>query len=637
MATKPRTVTFANGKKVTVQAPEGATKEEAANYARENVASFEATTAAKKAESEPMPWADVAGGVKKNFAKSGIQLGKDVAQMVVHPIDTATSLLGLAKGAIELMVPGEQGNEEKARSVGRHFKKRYGTFEAGKRTLAADPVGFAADLSAFISGGGTLAAKTGIIAGKTAKLAKKLGVDRIPQMAKNARGPGASYNTTGAIEKAGSMGRELAKPGAVPTAAAGPNWLQTAGEATARFGNKIDPLTIAGKGVGKVAVAGGNLIGDLQGVATGRGGMATKEAFQAGMKGEKNKLMGGDAGFEAGMKHLDDADVVVAEAEGLLMDLAESRKAEYTDKLAKLVQGNKAGKYSMNVQPVHKKLLELGDSLRDLVTGEHSIITNAGERANIAQIVKETAKILDDPRMHNALGMDHLKKVLDNIDIPKGATSNHRQANRIRATMSSMVKKEIKKVVPDYEAMLLPYEQGLRLERELKHAFSLGSDAHVDTIIKKLQSSLAEGVHSGLGTKRKTLGKLDPSGKLARKLAGHALSTPMPTGMMRAGMGIGAGAGGGAGFLAGGPVGAAVGMGLTVGAQSPKLTGKLNYAAGRAASPVYKAGKALGEEGMRNVGRGLVAAGRAKQIEEADAKMTLTKSPPKKKKKKGYN
>ena len=623
MIMEDKVVTLSDGSEVDIQVQPGTTDAQITSYLGENLGAFKQQQAEKQAAEEPMSLGDVATGVRKNFARSGIDMVKDLSQAVLHPVDTATSLLQLAKGAVQLAIPGEQGSEEQARQVGRFFKKRYGTFEKAKRTLAADPVGFMGDFSMFLTGGGTAIAKVGGLSGKMATLGKTLG--DAYRLGSNKAG------VAGAIEKAVPIGKELARP-TVAGATAGPNMLQGAGEAIARFGNQIDPLTMAAKGVkvpfvGKIpgvanVVAGaGGVAADLQGVMTGRGGMVTREAFKAGMKGKKNRIFGGDKDFESGVQHLDDADALVADAENMLTELSEQRKADYSAKFEKMVQGNKGGKYDIDVQPIYNKMVALSKSLMDNVTGKYSVITDAGEQANILKIGEEAIKIFNDPAMHNALGMDHLKKMLDNINIPHGATSSHKQASRIRATMASMIKNEIKKKVPGYEAMLRPYEQGLKLERDLQRSFALGGDGHVDTIIKKLQQSLTQGVHSGLGSKRSTLDKLDPSGQLVRRLSGHQLSSTMPSGMIRAGMGVGAGVGGGAGgFMLGGPGGAALGAGATIAAQSPRLTGKLNYGMGRLAAPVYKASQALGEGGMRNVGRGLVAEGRRERAKEKEKK-----------------
>ena len=105
------------GKIHKVDAPEGATHEQAIRFVQSQ------QTAPTPEEAE-LSMGDVAKGVYKNFYKSGKNLAGDIAQAVMHPVETATSMYGLAKGVIQLAVPGEQGNEEQARAVGKFFSNR---------------------------------------------------------------------------------------------------------------------------------------------------------------------------------------------------------------------------------------------------------------------------------------------------------------------------------------------------------------------------------------------------------------------------------------------------------------------------------------------------------------------------------
>ena len=217
MIMEDKVVTLSDGSEVDIQVQPGTTDAQITSYLGENLGAFKQQQAEQQAAEEPMSLGDVATGVRKNFARSGIDMVKDLSQAVLHPVDTATSLLQLAKGAVQLAIPGEQGSEEQARQVGRFFKKRYGTF-----------------------GGGTAIAKVGGLSGKMATLGKTLG--DAYRLGSNKAG------VAGAIEKAVPISKELARP-TVAGATAGPNMLQGAGEAIARFGNQIDPLTMAAKGV----------------------------------------------------------------------------------------------------------------------------------------------------------------------------------------------------------------------------------------------------------------------------------------------------------------------------------------------------------------------------------------------------
>src|SRR5436190_4642689 len=59
----------------------------------------------------------------------------------------SSRFLKVAAGGVEKLIPGEQEHEPYANAVGQFFADRYGSMEAFKKTLAEDPVGFAADLA----------------------------------------------------------------------------------------------------------------------------------------------------------------------------------------------------------------------------------------------------------------------------------------------------------------------------------------------------------------------------------------------------------------------------------------------------------------------------------------------------------
>ena len=94
-----------------------------------------------------------------NIPESAGKFAGSIYDAVRHPIDTAENIYKLGSGIVQLAIPGEQGNEETAKAVGRFFADRYGSMDAVKKTFETDPVGFLADASALLTGGGTMAAK----------------------------------------------------------------------------------------------------------------------------------------------------------------------------------------------------------------------------------------------------------------------------------------------------------------------------------------------------------------------------------------------------------------------------------------------------------------------------------------------
>jgi len=107
-----------------------------------------------------------------NVPSSAKKFVKDVVTPFLNPIQTAKDLGSLGSSVVNLIRPGEQGNEEIARQVGNFFVQRYGSLENIKKTFATDPVGMLSDVSIILTGGAALAPKGGQVASIVSKAAK---------------------------------------------------------------------------------------------------------------------------------------------------------------------------------------------------------------------------------------------------------------------------------------------------------------------------------------------------------------------------------------------------------------------------------------------------------------------------------
>lgn len=132
----------------------------------------------------------------KNIPSSALQLGKDIIEPILSPIETAKSIGVLAQGVVEkgvkniaAIVPedvpiigpaaaaidlGVTENEEVANAVGDFINERYGSVDAFKATVQEDPVGVLADVAGLLTGGSTLVPKAGKI-GAIGKAVETLG------------------------------------------------------------------------------------------------------------------------------------------------------------------------------------------------------------------------------------------------------------------------------------------------------------------------------------------------------------------------------------------------------------------------------------------------------------------------------
>jgi hypothetical protein len=124
---------------------------------------------------QSISWSDVPDMAMDNFGSSAKQFGSDIVQPFISPIETAKSLGNLGLGIIQKVIPGEQESEKYADAVGKFFADRYGGEEELKRTMATDPVGFLADASTVLTGGGALAAKLPGTVGRVGKTVGTVG------------------------------------------------------------------------------------------------------------------------------------------------------------------------------------------------------------------------------------------------------------------------------------------------------------------------------------------------------------------------------------------------------------------------------------------------------------------------------
>lgn len=108
----------------------------------------------------------------KNIPESAVQLGKNLIQPVLHPIETAKSLQTVGQGLVEKLIPdtiggvdfGPTENEQTADQVGEFIKGRYGSVENLLNTVETDPVGITFDIAGLLTGGSALIPKVGKLA-----------------------------------------------------------------------------------------------------------------------------------------------------------------------------------------------------------------------------------------------------------------------------------------------------------------------------------------------------------------------------------------------------------------------------------------------------------------------------------------
>lgn len=173
----------------------------------------------------PLTWTQATGQAVVSAPSSAAGVVGNFAHMVAHPIETAGNFADLGAGAIregakrvlpESVVKAidatgtdatNQRIETAAQNAGRFYADRLGSVEAIKRTLATDPVGLAVDVSALLTGGGSLAARLPGVAGRAGEAAVAAGraIDPIQHGLNAAVKTGKALTRSGSLEAAADI------------------------------------------------------------------------------------------------------------------------------------------------------------------------------------------------------------------------------------------------------------------------------------------------------------------------------------------------------------------------------------------------------------------------------------------------
>ena len=111
----------------------------------------------------------------KNLPGSIVQEGKNVIGAITQPIDTIKGIGNLALGVAEKAIPGGPYPQEKyADAMGEYFSNKYGSKDAFLSELQNNPASILSDLSMFVTGGASGAAKLASLSKVGAKAAPAL-------------------------------------------------------------------------------------------------------------------------------------------------------------------------------------------------------------------------------------------------------------------------------------------------------------------------------------------------------------------------------------------------------------------------------------------------------------------------------
>lgn len=475
-----------------------------------------------------LSWADVPMEALRNTPQSAYNFGRAIVEPIIHPISTLQTVGDMGAGALR----------EGARAIipesAFNYIDSFGDQDAAER--ASETAG------------------------------------AVGQFYKQRYGSGEGFKNYVATDPIGVMGDistllTLGRVGA--SRIAGPAAKITRGLDIAA--DVTNPLTVAAKAAkGAGAVAGVGAKG-LFGLTTGTGYDTVGEAYKAGRKGGATKRA-----FTENLRGHESQAAVIEEARDAVGQIARKRAQQYTQDMAAI----KADKTPIAFQPIEKKFLDIVDTM---YSGKHQVAADE----TIAKLTKIQDVLADwsaDPSMHTAGGLDALKRRIDNL-MPSFSDANVGDTERAITAIRNSVKDEVVNAAPKYRDAMKGYEASKSAQREIERSLSLGKGSAADTTLRKLQSLTRNNVNTNYGSRKASADILKDAGAetLMPRLAGQAMSTVVPRGLMSAAAG--------ASIIGGGLLSPALWAVLPM--TSPRLVGEGLQAAGSGARISKKIMEAL--------------------------------------------
>ena len=300
-------------------------------------------------------------------------------------------------------------------------------------------------------------------------------------------------------------------------AAKAPGFVGKAGQKIREVGDAIDPLNVAVKGAGAAVDGIKAGVPASVGALTGAGRESIEQAYNAGRAGGEV-----DQAFVDNMRGLEDPTAVVDDAVAALRERKQTKQNDFVSGRDALELEQVPIDFDMIAQNVD------GWSQKFFFEGTSELSKNGQQKlAAIQDIIAEWQR---SPALHNAKGLDMLKRRIDG-EYPDGI--NPGDSAVVVGQARDLIKKNILEMVPGYDAVMKPYEQATRLEREMQKALSLGNNAAADTALRKLQSTMRNNVNANFGARLKLLEQLDEASGylLAPRIAGQSLNSVTPRGL----------------------------------------------------------------------------------------------------------
>lgn len=534
-------VTAPDGTELIVTGPEGATQEQIIKAAKEQYKSSKKPKGQPTPDPDPTPtpakkdYTDVGLGQVAEEAVSGFGASAKREAMAIwdavsSPIETAKTVGQLGYGILQNTLP-----DEVVQLIGEDEESQQLASAVGE--YVADRYGGIENIKRTVAtdSAGFMADLAGVLSGGATIAAKVVAT----------------------AAKAGRGAKLVGVPAAL--------------EKFAKNASRIDPITSGLLVAGKIAKVGNKkliapAVATTLSFTSGTGREAVSQAYKAGKEG-------GDAvkRFRDSLTGKADPTEVVANARFNLDILYKQRRRNYLEGKANLKDTN------LSLAPLRAKLIEL----QNIRTTNASTIEAAEKAAEILQRAeKQNYKSLAD--------FDELKRTLNSESM--NYTGEARSA---LSQMAELVRKSIDDVDPNYGKVMKSYENASKTIQEIEKALSVGDKKTAEVALKKLLTSMRDGVSTNYGQRLNLAQELEGvtgGKKFMSQLAGQELSSVVPRGLQ--GRVTSALATGGAAYGVGAGMLSPSSL-LPLALASPRFVGEASQLAGRTARRAQQAAQVL--------------------------------------------
>lgn len=244
-----------------------------------------------------------------------------------------------------------------------------------------------------------------------------------------------------------------------------------------------------------------------------------------------NQASQGSQAFRDAMKGKVNPSDVVEQARSMVDDIKAGRSSKYAERLASIGENTNTHDISPVVTEMESQLKKFGIKTEGdtLNFSRSAIAKNGTARADIEGVVSTIRDWGSQPGDLTGVGLDTLKKQLDDFYSPSG------RARAFVASVKKNLTNVLNKEIPGYSEMTSEYQKVINLLDDIKSATSIGGKAKDDTVFTKLTQAMRADKEFRLEMLAKLQdGSGDPD--LMAKIAGINMSSWIPRGIIGRGI-----------------------------------------------------------------------------------------------------